>query len=139
MDQQSKKFFGTVKGGHLKLEDAQAFKDHCSLFNDKQVYITVQIAYPKASKAQFGYFHGYILPTLSKTGWNENWWKQHLKENFLFCADEDGLLTTRSLKTLNTKEMNEFFEHIIWYAADPEFKIDIVLEPPGGWDEPGGD
>lgn len=129
---QSKKFFGTVKGGNFKLDDKQSFKDYCSLFNDRQVYITVHVAYPKASKKQFGYFHGYILRELSEhTGWTKKWWKRHLKEEFLFYQEEDGTNAVKSLEALNTKEFNEFLEDTIRYAAE---EADLVLEPPGGWE-----
>ena len=129
---QSKKFFGTVKGGNFKLDDKQSFKDYCSLFNDRQVYITVHVAYPKASKKQFGYFYGYLLKEATeRTGYTEKEMKRLLKEEFLSHFKDDNL-EIRSLSELNTKEFNEFVENCVHFLAE---NADLVLEPPGGWEE----
>jgi hypothetical protein len=127
-----------VKNGKL-IRNKKMIREVIESFEGKEIALIIEQKYQKRTIKQNSYLHGYLFPVitnaLNELGWDmtPNKTKEWLKKRFLIHTEinhETGeyLEWVKKTSDCNTKEINDFQEKCIMFAAE---ELGIVVALPG--------
>lgn len=109
---------GTIRGGKVDWRDKQGIQQYIAVLEGKRVLITIEEFSGKRTLNQNAYFHGPVCEAISDaTGFETEEVKILMKAMFLYRVDRRGRIHLRETSRLNRRQMSEFIEQVIRWAA----------------------
>ncbi len=117
-----------VRDGKVILWNREAFYKQVRALEGKRIEVDLDVHRDRRSDGQNRYFHGVVVPMISEhLGWEKEEIKEYLKQKFLL-VERDGRQFCRPTSTLDTKDMAEFCDRCIRWAA---IELELYIPDPG--------
>lgn len=118
---------GTVRQGRVIWRDKDGVKRYVESLDGRRVLITIEEFSGKRTLNANAYFHGPVCGAISEaTGFEIEEVKLLMKAMFLYRVDRRGRIHLRQTSRLTRREMGEFIETVIRWAA---VWLDVAVPP----------
>lgn len=112
-------FYGVKKDGILSLERQPLYDAYVKSLKDGRYTVTVKRWRPTRTNQQNKYYWGVVIQMISdETGQDKDGIHDGLRAKFLTTDQDKPLQIIRSTTSLNTKEMMEYIDKIVLWAAE---------------------
>ena len=122
------RFSAEIRDGKTLWYDPHQVVEFIRSLEGQQVTVTVEKRQSLHSARQRGYYRGVVLPTLERDGpgYTAQEWHEICRHLFLL-TDRGGRTFAQSTSTLSSKDMSEYIDKIIRWAA---MELGVVIEDP---------
>lgn len=127
-------FHAAVLNGKVNWRDREGIAKYIATLEGKRVLITIEEHFGKRSLSQNSYAHVVFTYISEATGHEVLEVKEFMKAMFLSRPDRRGRMRVRGTSSLNRREMSEFIEAVIrWAAIFLELEIPPAENCPEAW------